>query len=78
MGNCAQLKPVVPRGDDTATREASIKMSALYATHFHEFKLRENMRVLPGEREHAEWLDHLDRGQNYHNVPASTVLIPEV
>jgi hypothetical protein len=76
-GNWAQLKPVVPRGDDTATREASIKMSALYAAHFHEFTLRENMRVLPGEREHAEWLDQLGRGQNYHNVPNRTVLIPE-
>jgi len=46
-GNWAQLKPVVPRGDDTATREASIKMSDLYQ-HFREFQLRQNMRVRGG------------------------------
>src|SRR5438552_17400464 len=49
-GNWAQLKPVVPRGDDTATRDASVKMCDLFVTNFLEFTLRENMRVLPGER----------------------------
>ena len=76
-GNWTQLKPVVQRGDDTATREASIKTSTLFNTHFREFKLRENMRVLPGERVHAEWLDQLGRGQNYFNIPTKTVLILE-
>ena len=75
-GNWAQLKPVVPLGDDTATREASIKMSPLYQ-QFMEFQLRQNMRVEAGEHEHAEWLDQLGRGQNYHNIPNRTVMIPE-
>ena len=76
-GNWAQLKPVVQRGDDTATREASVRMSTLYRENFTEFQLRQNMRVRAGEREHAEWLDQLGRGQNYHNVHNRTVLIPE-
>jgi hypothetical protein len=76
-GNWAQLKPVVPRGDENATREASIRMSELFTQNFTEFQLRQNMRVLPGERDHAEWLEQLGRGQNFHSIPARTVLIPE-
>jgi hypothetical protein len=76
-GNWAQLKPVVRRGDDAACREASVKRMPLFVNNFHEFQLRVNRRVGPGEERHAEWLDKLGRGQNYANDDYTHVRIPD-
>jgi hypothetical protein len=76
-GNWAQLKPVVLRGDDAACREASIKMMPLFIDNFHEFLLRVNQRVGPGEDRHAEWLDKLGRGQNYADDDYTHVRVPD-
>jgi hypothetical protein len=75
-GNWAQLKPVVRRGDDAASRAASVKMMPLFTDNFHEFLLRVNQRVGPGQERHAEWLDKLGRGQNYADAAFKHVLIP--
>jgi hypothetical protein len=49
----------------------------LYLDNFHEFQLRVNQRVGPGEERHADWLDKLGRGQNYANDDYAHVRIPD-
>ena len=75
-GNWAQLKPVVPRGGEAATREASIKRSPLYAS-FKEFRLRQNMRVGAGQQGYAELLAKWAYGQNYVDLANQYVVIPD-
>ena len=60
-GDFRQVLPVVVRGTATKILAQCLKRSPLWK-HFHVFRLTENMRARPEERDFARWLLQLRNG----------------
>lgn len=67
-GDFRQILPVVPRAHAAGILEQCINRSLLWS-HFTQFRLSQNMRARPGEREFCDWLIQLGDGTLRSEIP---------
>jgi hypothetical protein len=64
-GDWKQLMPVEEGAGELGQIAASIHESPLFRNNFKTLRLRENMRVKPGQKEFVEQLDAIGNGRNF-------------